>query len=232
MSRESKATRDDELRHVDEIDELLGGANPNPDRVGCPPRETLIELARRARPISDPWYEHLVKCSPCYREVRALQAEFARRSAAKRAQWVVAAAAVLLIVLTGAWLLTRGSRPFPNAPTVPIGGVQMAIDLRKHAVLRNDQSSSGETIDPVVLPAKMVELTLLLPVGSEPGTYDIALLTPSSVDVERGSGVGKLENFVTTVRLTLDLRSVDRGAYQFAIRRSGDSWQVFPASVR
>ena len=65
----------DELTFVPEnqIDVVLGGANPNPRRVGCPPRRLLIELARRDRSISDPWYGHLSECSPCYREVRALQ---------------------------------------------------------------------------------------------------------------------------------------------------------------
>jgi hypothetical protein len=56
-----------------EMDVLLGGANPNPRRVGCPPQRLLIELARRERSISDPWYDHLSECSPCYREVRELQ---------------------------------------------------------------------------------------------------------------------------------------------------------------
>jgi hypothetical protein len=56
-----------------EIGVVLGGANPNPGRDGCPPRRLLIELARRDRSISDPWYDHLSECSPCYREVRAFQ---------------------------------------------------------------------------------------------------------------------------------------------------------------
>jgi hypothetical protein len=57
----------------DEIDEVLGRANPNPKREGCPARDVLIALSRRERPIGDPSYEHLVRCSPCYREVRTLQ---------------------------------------------------------------------------------------------------------------------------------------------------------------
>lgn len=56
-----------------EFDIVLGGAHPNPRKVGCPPQRLLIELARRDRSISDPWYHHLSECSPCYREVRALQ---------------------------------------------------------------------------------------------------------------------------------------------------------------
>ena len=56
-----------------EFDIVLGDAHPNPRRMGCPPQRLLIELARRERSISDPWYDHLSECSPCYREVRALQ---------------------------------------------------------------------------------------------------------------------------------------------------------------
>jgi hypothetical protein len=59
----------------DEIDEVLSRANPNPDRVGCPPRETLIALARKEAPLDDPAYEHLTNCSPCYVDFRALQRE-------------------------------------------------------------------------------------------------------------------------------------------------------------
>ena len=56
-----------------EIDVVLGGANPNPRRVSCPPRYLLLELARRERSVSDHWYDHLSECASCYREARALQ---------------------------------------------------------------------------------------------------------------------------------------------------------------
>jgi hypothetical protein len=56
-----------------EIDEVFAGANPNPERIGCPSREVLVALARRERPIDDPAYDHLSECSPCYREVRGMQ---------------------------------------------------------------------------------------------------------------------------------------------------------------
>ena len=55
------------LARPTELDELLGRGCPNPDRVGCPPREVLISLARRERPIGDPAYDHINKeCSPRY----------------------------------------------------------------------------------------------------------------------------------------------------------------------
>ena len=37
----------------DEVDELFGEANPNPERTGCPSQDVLSALAQRARPIRD-----------------------------------------------------------------------------------------------------------------------------------------------------------------------------------
>lgn len=57
----------------DEIDRVLAHANPNPQRVGCLPRDVLVSLAARHQPLNAPGYEHLLDCSECYREFRVLQ---------------------------------------------------------------------------------------------------------------------------------------------------------------
>ena len=75
MAQPDPPPGDDDIRRRDEIDEVFSRANPNPARVGCPSRETLVSLARRAKPLGDPAYEHLVHCSPCYREFKSLQKE-------------------------------------------------------------------------------------------------------------------------------------------------------------
>lgn len=62
-------------RADDEIDRVLAHANPNPQRIGCPPPDVLASLAARRQPLSAPGYEHLLECSECYREFRALQSE-------------------------------------------------------------------------------------------------------------------------------------------------------------
>lgn len=59
----------------DEIDRVLAHANPNPQRIGCPPHNVLVSLAARHQPLNAPGYEHLLECSECYREFRALQGE-------------------------------------------------------------------------------------------------------------------------------------------------------------
>src|SRR5438552_7263367 len=97
----------------DDIDKVLGRANPNPTRAGCPPREVLRALSRRERPIEDPAYEHLAKCSPCFREFRAMQqGDAAELAATVRSHriWALAAAAVG-VALVGTWSILRRREP-------------------------------------------------------------------------------------------------------------------------
>src|SRR5206468_5037990 len=119
----------------DDIDEVLGRANPNPGRTGCPPHEVLTALARRTRPIGDPAYEHLVKCSPCYREFRALQRAGVSIGHARssRARWI-AAAAVLVILVGGAWALV--SRPHDGGRAANVAEQASAADLLAELDLR------------------------------------------------------------------------------------------------
>ncbi len=175
MAQRSQPSDDEAGRFGDDIDEVLSRANPNPERVGCPPRDTLIGLARRAQPLGDPAYEHLVKCSPCYREFRALQEERAPRQVASpvvgsyRGWMAVAAVAILAVGIAGVWFFV-GGRPSVTEPASPsqpqIAALRTELDLRKYAVTRSDQASPEAT--PVSLPIGVVDLTLLLPVGSEP----------------------------------------------------------------
>lgn len=232
----------------DEFDEVLGRANPNPERIGCPPRETLVELARRVRPIGDPAYQHLLKCSPCYVEVRSLQVAEGPRTTDRSGRptaWL-ALAAMLILVVVGAVLFWQrenraqdGDAPAiarndPRAPVPPAVStsppVQAQLDLRKFSVFRNAEGQPPPT-EVVTLPAGVVDLTLLLPVGSEPGAYEVQLLDSHLKSVAGGRGTGEVRNYVTTVRVTLDLSAAPKGAHQLAVRRQDDQWRMFAARV-
>src|SRR5262245_35700314 len=106
MASYTRDTGPDTFRARDEIDLLFSEASPNPERIGCPSDELLAALAKRERPISDPGYEHLARCSPCYRAMRAQQ----QAAAAEHRQWVLrwlAAAAALVVVCVAAWLFLQ-----------------------------------------------------------------------------------------------------------------------------
>ena len=236
MADERQAGKSPEFTPQDEIDELFARANANPTRVGCPTRGVLIELAHKRRPISDPAYEHLAKCSACYREFRAFQqAATTHTMSFRKAAWVAAAAAVTIIVAGAAWFLSpsRGERGTLSQPSVQESQVaeqRMEVDLRKYSVTRNEQQKP-ET-GPVSLARARSNLTILLPVGSEPGGYEIQVLDSGLRSQASASGEAAIRDYVTTLQTTIDLRALSPGAYQLALRRHGEDWRLFPAEVK
>ena len=112
MARQSEPPDLTSLGFGDEIDEVLRGANPNPTRQGCPPHNVLVDLSRRAKPIGDPAYEHLLECSPCYGEVRDMQWAQAMASHSRpRPSWWMASVAAVAFAAICVWLLTSNQRP-------------------------------------------------------------------------------------------------------------------------
>ena len=204
------------------FDTLYGSVEPNPDRVGCPPRETLRELAMRTRPLSDPLWDHVMACAPCRIDVREMgrgRAVTPQKSPTRPLSLVAAAVLVLGIGL-GAWMLTRGA----VAPT-PITG-----DLRQYAVMRSDRPQLSEPA--FDLPPRLVRLTLVLPNGSEPGPYDIEVRSAGGRALATASGHAKLQDFMTRLEGNIDLRSAPGGLSQLAIRRNGEDWQLFPVRIQ
>ena len=236
MADERQAGKSPEFTPQDEIDELFARANANPTRVGCPARGILIELAHKRRPISDPAYEHLAKCSACYREFRAFQqAATTHTMSFRKAAWVAAAAAVIIIVAGAAWFLSpsrgeRGTLPQPRVQESQVAERRMEVDLRKYSVTRNEQQKP-ET-GPVSLARARSNLTILLPVGSEPGGYEIQVLDSGLRSQASASGEAAIRDYVTTLQTTIDLRALSPGAYQLALRRHGEDWRLFPAAVK
>jgi hypothetical protein len=236
MADERQAGKSPEFTPQDEIDELFARANANPTRVGCPTRGVLIELAHKRRPISDPAYEHLAKCSACYREFRAFQqAATTHTMSFRKAAWVAAAAALVVVAAGAVWFSSSSVRERGTPPQRPVAESQVAerrmeVDLRKYSVTRNEQQKP-ET-GPVSLARARSNLTILLPVGSEPGGYEIQVLDSGLRSQASASAEAAIRDYVTTLQTTIDLRALSPGAYQLALRRHGEDWRLFPAEVK
>ena len=103
----SEELSDSEYRDLHrQIQQMALQAYPNPDRVGCPGRPALEEIA--ALPLSSRhplFQEHISRCSPCLAELLELRGQnYRRKQLAKRNWWIAgaslaAAAAVLVAVL-------------------------------------------------------------------------------------------------------------------------------------
>jgi hypothetical protein len=204
------------------LDTIYSSVEANPDRVGCPPREALRELAVRKRPLSDPLWDHVMECAPCRTDVREMgrgRAVTPKRSLT-RSVGLLAAAVLVLGIGLALWTLTRR------------GGTPASItgDLRPYASLRSDRPQpSKPAFD---LPPRLVRLTLVLPNGSEPGTYDIEVRGAGGRAVASASGHATLQDFITRLESHIDLRKAPHGPSQLAIRRTGEDWQVFPVQVQ
>jgi hypothetical protein len=84
---------------------------------------------------------------------------------------------------------------------------------------------------PLVLPRARVLLTLLLPTASEPGPYEVEIRDSGALSKPSARGDAGLRNQITTLEVALDLRSLSPGAYQIAVRRHGEGWQLFPVQA-
>lgn len=239
MANDARRDAEPEFKAENEVDLLLGGANPNPTREGCPPSEKLIALARRQVPVGDPVGEHVSKCSPCYREMRAIQQAEGIRPADERRparSWWPAAAAAVLVVAAGlvAWLVYGNRQPSatpgPEQVVADAEPVAVELDLRKYSVMRSD--SPAEELPPLVLPRAKVNLTLLLPTGSEPGEYDVRLVGLDDEALASGVGRTEIRDFVATLPVTVDLTQSVRGPGRLVVRRQGEGVQSFPVILK
>jgi hypothetical protein len=235
MANEGQPVDSAEFYPNDEIDELFARGNPNPTREGCPPRDVLIALAKRERPISDRGYEHLAGCSPCYKEARAYQAAQVRERRAAAIRMVTWAATAAVVVLGVTWVLFRGRDNASSRIEVARQesrsiAVRAELDLRNYVGTRSQRDKIDQ--QPLVLSRALLSLTIRLPGGSEPGIYEIQILDSELRSKATSVGEAEIRNYITTLQTTIDLGSVMPGGYQFGLRRRNEEWLFFPAQVR
>jgi hypothetical protein len=225
------------MAHEDEfkpIEDMLLHGNPNPERVGCPPEPLLRELALRQRPINDPLYVHLSKCSPCLAQIRKVQKAggvHAEPIARGYARWLVAAA-VLVVVAAAGWYLTRSK--VETAPPITaksqIALPSTVLDLRRFVIARGDEKSS--TPPSPELNRTRQNVVLQLPVASADGEYALRLLDADLKAQLNTVANAKLENGITSISTKLDLSAVPAGKYTLALKREPEDWRYFPLIIR
>jgi hypothetical protein len=68
---------------------------------------------------------------------------------------------------------------------------------------------------------------LELPIGSNEGTYDVALLDPSGAELFRASATAKLEDQIVVLRANVDLAGISPGSYFLGVRQPRLEWTRF-----
>lgn len=202
------------------IEEILLQAFPNPERVGCPPPETIRALGERRIGRDDPAWDHIWHCSPCFadfkkiRDARLAEVEGAERAARRKRTATIWAAAVVAFACIFAVVLFTVNRVR--------GTAVVAVDLANEGVVRGlGEDDAGKHRVLATLPRKLDEVHVTLPLFSRPGRYVLAVLKSrsESTAIALGSATTTGNDSKVALVVTFDLSSAKPGRYYLGIRR-------------
>ncbi len=216
---------DDDLRDLRRLlQQVALTAYPNPKREGCPGPAVLEEVASTPMPFQHPAYEHVKQCSPCLKEMLELRGAKvrARRTVVARRKKVWGMAGTLAACFIVVLIFHVRSAHFFRETSAPIASITLqkrTADLFEKDVLRGPGGPNQQT-SPVNLPAVPLELRVILPRFSRPGTYQIAVCRDRNAESTLVKAVGPTmaEGSREIVTVILDLSKLPRGSYWLSTR--------------
>jgi hypothetical protein len=165
-----------------------------------------------------------MQCAPCYQRLEGYRATYRRRRA------LAAAAAVFLVLAAGGYGAYEQWPWARNLIARNQPAISRVVDLRPYTVERSDRPASSAP-QPLRLPGCRLQAVFYMPVGVEPGPYELRILDSELKTRVNTTATAKLENFQTTIQTTMDLQVLPPGKYTLAIRRSGDDWRQYPLLI-
>ena len=228
---------DEERKLLELLKESALHDYPNPERNGCPGRDFLTQLAfhRSSIPATDPRVDHVVHCSPCFRELTEIRLQ-GPRNRREGAMIAVTAAAVLAIIVVSFLIFKRAHSNEANrdsqiarGPLTTLKPIPTLLDFRKISVTR-DASGEAQHETPKV-PRGLLDLTILLPFGSEPGKYDVQIQREVDKPLVTVSGTAVIIDGVTTLRVRLNTSNLPSGRYLLGARRPPLDWVFTPVAL-
>ncbi len=226
-------SKQDERKLLEAGRRFFSTAFPNPNRAGCPGQDILRAIAFRKleRQKAKEWDDHLSHCSPCFNEYMAFREE-AQRSARLR---MIAAAAAVVVIGIGAWLVFRGLTSRPKREDLTAHNTNVTYqakrwDLREKSPLRGGEPNPSGFPDE--FPKAALDLSIYLPTGSEPGKYEIEVVQPPSSPLFRSEGSAALRDHIAELEVKLNLGPLPPGLYLVGIRQAGGSWTYYPVVLK
>ncbi len=201
---------------------------PNPERIDCPEPRSVRDLARRRIPITETagLVDHIATCAPCFDAYSRFRRQCKR----------VRAGSVVVVAVTGILALTlwrpHVSSLFPyRQPTAMVNpstpSETATVDFRELSPTRSAEPQRHNPQTPRLRNVKL-DLTVLLPFGTEDGEYSIEVRNASGEVVVQAVGRARWNGTAETLATKLDLRNLPAGRCTMALRASGSAWHVYP----
>jgi putative zinc finger protein len=129
----------------------------------------------------------------------------------------------IIAIIGGVWLHHQAGQK-----TAPPVTMDLTIDLSHWVRPRGEQPPAQQ---PLQLARARLNLTIRLPIGEEPGEYQVAVRQGGTTLVQT-KGDGKLEDHITRLHVYMDCTNLNPGPHVLAIRQGEGAWEEFPVVVR
>jgi len=205
----------------------IPAAYPNPEHYGCPEPSVVRNLARRRVPLGETgeFVDHVATCAPCFEAY----SRYRRRRRIAGVVGPVVAAAVCLLAIVLLWPRHSSTVRLPKrqlASSPSTTSFKATLDYRQYSPSRSEEPAV-ETFQIPHLRKGLLDLTILLPLGTEDGSYSIGLRTLSGKTSVEAAGTARWDGSAETLTTTIDLREVASGEYRLAIHKDGASWRTY-----
>ena len=202
---------------------------PNPDRVGCPGDGKVREVASRRTIVEDDDWQHITHCSPCYAEFLEVKEEVRRAGARARTLGLIGGAAVV-ILLAALFGYRYLAGPRISEQTANVAFEPATLNLSDSSVSRGGEGANQRSVP--VLPRRPLELTIILPLGSERGAYQFELVSADGGVLTAGDAVAELRNGGTSFKTRLNAADYPVGDYRIGFRQQSFEWAFHPVRFR
>lgn len=235
MSKNTVLPKKEEKQFLELGKQVFLNDFPNPERKGCPESKVIKQIAAGKVAVDEEnkWVDHFTACSPCSREFSDFRRQFQRR---KRIRVVGVTTVLAVAIFACIWLVVGRNAKINSSAIARNSGAGAlrteVLDLRNWSAVRSDGGTSNASATPLSLQRANALLVVYLPLGSQPGKYEVQIVTGKNRRLLDVSGVARIENGNTVLRVRINLSKLIPGQYSLGVRQPPWEWRYYKSALR
>jgi len=185
-----------------------------------------VVLRKLSHPNFDDIVDHIAMCAPCLEECNRRRRRYRFQRHCRR----VAGVAALLLLGLLLWRNYPSRHQLPKEQVAKQTLMPLVAAALDYSAWTAERSASRLPQNPEAprLARERLALTLLLPIGTEDGSYSVQILSASGEIVAHATGIATWTGGAEKLNINLDLTALSAGAYTIAIRPADGSPRTYP----